>query len=179
MTQFENALMLATKNIANQYFSTEIIQGNPLGKKSVYRERIYCYELYHQIRLLWDSVEGGNIFGEYDKSGSSFYAGTGLQRVKPDFLIHLPGNTENNHIAMEVKSSTVRRPDIQKDIKKLIKLTDEHGFRFGVYLIYGKNAAAKGNIANECIDDRSNIKIFIHNEVGVKAFPLDAPQATV
>lgn len=177
MNEFNNVLMSATKNISKEYFSTKIMANGCV--KEVYRERVYCYELYHQIRRQWESGGVVEFYGEFDKSGSSFYAGTGLQRVKPDFLIHLPGNAENNHIAMEVKSSAVRRPDLQKDIEKLIKLTDDHGFKFGVYLIYGKNATTKGEIANECIDDRSNIKIFIHDEVGAKAFALGAPQATV
>lgn len=134
MTPFEKALIHATENIEEKYFLTKIQQANG-GEKSIYRERIYCYELYHQIKVVC-KYEHMNIFAEYDKSGSSFYAGTSLQRVKPDFLIHLPGNIENNHIAMEVKSSTARRSDLWKDIEKLIKLTDDHKFEIGIYLIY-------------------------------------------
>ena len=177
MTSFEKALIYATEKIEEKYFLTKIIRMNG-DEKSVYRERIYCYELYHQIKVVCKDVHM-DIFAEYDKSGSSFYAGTSLQRVKPDFLLHLPGNTENNHIAMEVKSSAARRSDLQKDIEKLIKLTDDHRFEFGVYLIYGKDAIIKGDIASEYINNRPKIKIFIHNEVGVKAFALDDPQASI
>ena len=172
MTPFEKALIHAAEKIEERYFLTKIRQANG-GDKSVYRERIYCYELYHQIKVFCEYGQM-SIFAEYDKSGSGFYAGTSLQRVKPDFLIHLPGNIENNHIAMEVKSSTARRSDLRKDIEKLIKLTDDHKFEIGVYLIYGKDAVIKANIANEYIDNRSKIKIFIHNEVGAKAFALNS-----
>jgi hypothetical protein len=176
MTSFEKALLSATEMIEEKYFLTKITQANG-GEKSVYRERIYCYELYHQIKVVCKDVHM-NIFAEYDKSGSSFYAGTSLSRVKPDFLLHHPGNTKNNHIAMEVKSSAARRSDLQKDIEKLIKLTDDHGFKFGVYLIYGKDAIVKGNIANEYIENTPKIKIFTHDKAGTKAVALN-PDASI
>lgn len=38
----------ATKEIEDQYFQLPID-----GADSVYRERVYAYELYHQLRKIW------------------------------------------------------------------------------------------------------------------------------
>ena len=173
MSDFEKILKISTENIAKEYFSTQILQPNG-SEKFVYRERIYCYELYHQIRKEWKLNTNINFYGEYDKSGSSLYTGTSLQGVKPDFLIHSPGDIEGNFIAMEVKSSKANGSAIKKDIEKLIKLIDDQNFKFGIYLIYGKDAKRKGEIAKKCINEKSNIKIYIHDKVGSEAVALNS-----
>ena len=178
MADFEEILKIATEKVAEKYFLTKIRQAND-SSKYVYRERIYCYELYHQIRTEWGSNPDINFFGEYDKSGSSLYTGTSSQGVKPDFSIHSPGDIDSNFIAMEVKSSNASESAIKKDIEKLIKLTTYQNFKYGIYLIYGKNAIKKGEIAKKFIDEKSksNIKIFMHSKAETKAFALDSESA--
>ncbi|WP_090138396.1 hypothetical protein [Limnohabitans sp. DM1] len=173
MNKFYDILVAATENISRQYFSTKIIVDDYI--KSVYRERIYCYELYHQIRLKLKCDLTMGFYGEYDKSGSSLYERSALNRIKPDFLIHSPGNVEENLLAMEVKSSDAKRRDIKSDINKLIKLKESHNFKFCIYLIYGDNALEKGGAAAEFVGDKfkSEIKIFIHRKAGERAFALD------
>ena len=48
MKQLTRILEEATASIASAYFRLPIDGGGP-----VYRERVYCYELYHQMRLRW------------------------------------------------------------------------------------------------------------------------------
>jgi hypothetical protein len=53
MEQFTQILQDATAAIGDEYFLLPIEGADPVN-----RERVYCYELYHQMRLLWpkDSV---------------------------------------------------------------------------------------------------------------------------
>jgi hypothetical protein len=48
MEELDKILQRATASIGREYFLLPIH-----GAPPVYRERVYCYELYHQMRLLW------------------------------------------------------------------------------------------------------------------------------
>ena len=48
MEQLTDILRQATAAIGRDYFLLPIH-----GAAPVYRERVYCYELYHQMRLRW------------------------------------------------------------------------------------------------------------------------------
>ena len=49
MEQFNTIFRESTKNIESGYYQLPVA-----GKEDpIYRERVYCYELYHQIRTLW------------------------------------------------------------------------------------------------------------------------------
>ena len=48
MDDFDNRLIAATAGIRDEYFMLPIRGGNTL-----FRERVYCYELYHQLRKRW------------------------------------------------------------------------------------------------------------------------------
>jgi len=48
MEQFTQIFRDATAAIPPEYFLLPIHGADP-----VYRERVYCYELYHQMRGLW------------------------------------------------------------------------------------------------------------------------------
>lgn len=52
----------ATAAIASDFFLLPIHGGT-----SVYRERVYCYELYHQMRRLWPPDCPYRLNGEVDK----------------------------------------------------------------------------------------------------------------
>lgn len=48
MDQLDGIFNDATSRISHDYFNPKIAGGPP-----VWRERVYCYELYHQMRALW------------------------------------------------------------------------------------------------------------------------------
>jgi hypothetical protein len=87
---------------------------------SVYRERVYCYELYHQIRTLMEK-EGirWRMSGELDKQGHPNINGPNLTGAKPDLLIHFPGDMGYNLSIVEVKSINASLSAITKDLKRL------------------------------------------------------------
>lgn len=72
------------------------------GGSSKHRERVYCYELYHQMRCLQEQCnlqEEFTINGEIDKKGHP----TIPHNFNPDFVMHEPGDDEKNICVIEVK----------------------------------------------------------------------------
>jgi hypothetical protein len=88
----------ATRLIEPAYFRLNIAGGDP-----VYRERVYCYELYHQMRVHWSADTPYYLNGEVDKTGHSLLTELGVGRRKPDLLVHRPGDMIGNHAVIEVK----------------------------------------------------------------------------
>lgn len=48
MGGFTGLLSTATEVVAHSYIALPILDGT-----EVYRERVYCYELCHRLRLIW------------------------------------------------------------------------------------------------------------------------------
>jgi len=71
MHELDEILQRATAAISGEYFLLPIHGADP-----VYRERVYCYELYHQIRLCWPAAEecSYRLNGEIDKGGHPYFA---------------------------------------------------------------------------------------------------------
>lgn len=164
--EFFYILKEATKKIDANYFKTEIMHIN--GKKAVYRERVYCYELYHQMRKAWPDDPGDPtliLHGDYDKSGSQLFSGSTVKGAKPDFLVHIPANEESNLVAIEVKSSNVRRKDIKKDLDKLSVFVNELKYKFGLFLIYGDKAKIKAELASSMLpSSQKHLEIWFHEK---------------
>lgn len=170
---FHELLRAATSCVDRCYFWTEII-GNNFRPKMVYRERVYCYELYHQMRKIWPQDGTLVLHGEYDKGGSQFFAGTSAKGVKPDFLIHTPGATDKNLLAIEVKAVTARTEDIKCDLKKLARLRVDAKYSVTIFLIFGKNSKKKADqiqVLRQKWGIDSNTEIWAHenaNEAAVR-----------
>jgi hypothetical protein len=101
------------------------------------KERVYCYELYHQLKLKLNKYfgKGMYLFGETDKTEY-----LELERKIPDFIIHEPGSNDNNFLAMEVKRINANPMDIGKDINKIEEFLTNPVLRyqFGCVLLFGK-----------------------------------------
>jgi len=160
MEKFETILREATKAIKCEYFSLPVSGTDP-----VYRERVYCYELYHQMRCRWPE-NGYLLNGEIDKCVHPKIRGN----YKPDFLIHKPGS-DHNYAIIEVKSSRgIKECDISKDIKKLCYFIKK-GYQKAIYLIYGYECKHVLDKIKEHITDVSiPIEVWVHSEVNKEAF---------
>ncbi len=102
-----------------------------------FRERVYCYELYHHLRnALGDEFEY-KLDGEVDKIGHLFYQETGPK--KPDLIVHVPGDMDRNLVVIEVKPVTVvtRITKLEEDIKTLKGFLKEGNYYRAIMLIYG------------------------------------------
>lgn len=106
------------------------------------RERNYCYELYHQMRInpcLMKKIKENNyIFNsEIDKGGHPIIK----ENINPDFILHRQGQMGNedddNFLVIEVKSELNSNSyhGIAKDIKNLSKMTNEYDYRHGMFIL--------------------------------------------
>ena len=129
--EFLEALIKATGKVKAAYMELPVAG----REERVYRERVYCYELYHQIRQDSEEDDPYVLWGEPDKSG---HALIGLGQVKPDFIFHKPRIMSNvaNVAVVEVKPIKARNEDIGKDVKTLLKFLKK-GYSGGVHLVYG------------------------------------------
>jgi len=158
--QFLECLLKATQKIDTHYFQLHFAGSND---KLIYRERVYCYELYHQLRLLLHDDFPYKLDGELDKKSHEIISG----EEKPDFVIHVPGEMEQNLVVVEVKTLVAAKGDINKlrsDFGKLGRFISEAKYYRAIMLIYGNvNGHLPQNIKQEieCIQDK-NIIILWH-----------------
>ncbi|MDT0216582.1 hypothetical protein Q9R35_04535 [Alcaligenes sp. AB3] len=160
MSELSNIITRATASIQKDYFQLQICGGDP-----IYRERVYCYELYHQMRLLWPKTTEFCLNGEIDKAAHPILRKLGAAQVKPDFLVHRPGCMSGNHAAIEVKSSEAKPKGINKDLINLSLFRDKVRYERAIYLIYGYEAEKTLQLVlevKEQLDNLLEIEFWIH-----------------
>ncbi len=171
--QFVGLFTQATEKVSRQYMQLPVAgRENP-----EYRERVYCYELYHQLRLQMENFRY-SLGGEIDKSGHPLICGGNLDRVKPDLLVHEPGSMERNLAVIEVKPITGRMPGIAKDLKSLTAFCGEGRYHRAIYVIYGGNEARFDKFRDKITTLKDQhpedinlclIDIYLHQKPGQKA----------
>ena len=131
---FMRRLAEAGRKMESHYFQLPVAG----SKESIFRERVYSYELYHQLR----NVLGNNFLykldGEVDKAGHPIIRGE-LRTKKPDFIVHWPGDMGRNLVVIEVKPVNVksRIGELRDDINTLKGFVEKAGYHRGIMLIYG------------------------------------------
>ncbi len=138
MQELTEILKEATSKIQEGYFILNIDGGDP-----VYRERVYCYELYHQLRTIWPAETEFYLNGEVDKAAHPILKELGADKVKPDFLVHKPGYMSGNYAVIEVKRKGVGRAGIKKDLLTLELFLKRVRYKRAIYLIYGHSVDEK------------------------------------
>ena len=166
MDELDAIIAEATANIAAPYFLLPVYGGD-----ARYRERVYCYELYHQMRRLWpDDGTSYRLGGEIDKGGHPVmteYVGA----VKPDFLVHVPGSMDNYAI-IEVKPQAAQLRGIKKDLATLATFLIHGQYQRAIYLLYGHEAAAMAaRVQMRMVDiaDLPPIELWQHTAPGTYA----------
>lgn len=174
LERFVEVLQHATEAIQSVYMLLPVAS----KEEPVYRERVYCYELYHCLRK--EMEKPGHLkyslFGELDKDGHPlFQQKVLLKKAKPDFLLHIPGDMNNNLVAIEVKAVNARSSDIKKDLKKLTAFCrdPEAEYYHAIYLIYGEDPDDLGRIKKAARNttgvDTRTISLFWHRSANVPA----------
>jgi len=162
MNELSTLLQAATQQVPEQYFKIAIDGGDP-----IYRERVYCYELYHQLRCLWPSTTEYYLNGELDKAAHPILSDLGASGVKPDLLVHKPGYMSGNHAMIEVKTCLAETSGIAKDLRNLALFKTKVGYERAVYLIFGYEAEAKvaqvRKVAS-AIGELPKIELWIHQQ---------------
>lgn len=131
MEGFNAIFRAATAAVPLEYFQLPVANG-----RAIYRERVYCYELYHQLRLRWPNPSDFALNGEIDKAAHPVLKHMGVNGQKPDFLVHRPGGMDDNYAIIEVKPCRVSNNDIKKDIKTLSLFQGTVGYARAFLLIY-------------------------------------------
>ena len=129
---FMKCLIKAGTKIDSHYFKL-FVAG---AENPIFRERVYCYELYHQLRCTLGDGFPYKLDGEVDKNAHPFIQGA----KKPDFIIHVPGSMEKNLAVIEVKSTDAESNEIKQDIKKLKGFLEADYYR-AIMLIYGDDSS--------------------------------------
>lgn len=165
----KSLLKEATSKISSDYFQLALAG----SKMEIYRERLYCYELYHQLRNIWPAGSEYQLGGEIDKQGHEIID----SNVKPDFLVHVPGSMDKNHTIIEVKPICADPGGIKKDLETLTEFRRNVAYGKAIYLIYGDDGTSRittaiqrhsAQTANNKID-LSLIEIWWHKEVSKAA----------
>ena len=133
--RFVEILKGATSRIGREYFLLPVAGSDD----SIYRERVYCYELYHRLREFFEaSGFQYSLAGEVDKNGHTIiYPKLGAK--KPDLIVHKPKTMEDNLIVVEVKPIRTDIREAKKDIETLIGFLDHAQYYRASHLVYGGN----------------------------------------
>lgn len=152
-------------------------------------ERIFCYELYHQLRIKIDRelennpdfLQGAMLQGEVKKiRASEFVEHLGLEQLSqefiPDFLIHTPGDTDYHAFVIEVKCSpNLSRRDLLADIKKINEFVTRYQYERGIFLTINSDPISIGeklsNARKEisALDGKDKIKVICKQSQSSKA----------
>jgi hypothetical protein len=105
----------------------------------IVRERVFCYELYHQVRLTMGQDRTLSLNGEIDKRGHSKFAPE--DQKNPDFVFHIPGEFETNTLIVEVKGRLDGPDDIEKDFETILTFVRKYQYKAGVFILYNHSFA--------------------------------------
>ncbi len=165
-----NLIREALKRVKERYF---IVKSNP-KPGGFQRERVFCYELYHQMRLLHQDTGEIQINGEIDKSGNTDFEEL---HSNPDFIFHEPSEHKNNKIVIEVKG--IINDDkkgveaIKKDFRTLLFFINKRKVKYetGVFILYRYNFQEFKNMFKETLMEfvkgKKNRNIYI---ITIKSF---------
>ena len=120
----------------------------------IVRERVFCYELYHQIRSLMSKDDPLSLNGEIDKRGHIDFEQE--DRRNPDFVFHIPGIHQGNTIAIEVKGRLNRRNEILEDLETLMIFIEKYSYQVGVFILYNHTIEQLIGVVGDTIDRFTN-----------------------
>ena len=168
---FDKAIKSATSQIKEEYF-----QMSECGGRRAWRERVYCYEFYHQLRKL---LCIDSYFCQFALSGEVYKGEPRLPKSEtriPDFIVHVPG-AAINYAVIEVKPAGVfdkGRKEVKRQIRKDLKslqyfdTNTEFDYKRAIFLIFGKPNPNFKTVLKEELEKLSpnNIEIWHHKEMG-------------
>ena len=121
-------LLCASSQVGLEYMQLPVAG----AEEQEYRERVYCYELYHRWRCHWPEDFPFSLSGEVDKARHPLIR----KSLKPDFLVHIPGEM-TNLLIVEVKPQNADETNMADDLVKLTRFrrapANYHAAYFWVY----------------------------------------------
>lgn len=154
LAMYYEIILEALENVDQSYYTIPVTYRS----EEIVRERVFCYEFYHQLRCLAEKNKKIDIKinGEIDKRGNRDFNGE-----NPDFVFHLPGTMERNSIVIEVKGNA-QNDYINKCIKDFTTLKNflkSHQYKIGIFILYNYNLIEFTETFKEKLKE-----IFLENE---------------
>lgn len=127
-------VLQAMNNVDDEYLNVKIAVDYVGHKEIKRRERVYAYELYHQMRLIQEQKFNSEftINGEIDKSGHKIIK----EPFNPDFVIHQQGKMGENFCVVELKTIN-KKSGIQKDFHTITCMMHCYRYKIGIFAIAG------------------------------------------
>lgn len=99
------------------------------------------------MRCIWPDW-AYSLGGEVDKRGHPIIHGGGLTNVKPDLLVHVPGQMDQNLLALEIKAGRrVASSEVKRDIEKLMEFRRRAEYAGAWFLVFGESVDQVSKIA--------------------------------
>ncbi len=167
----------ATSAIAREYFLLPVADSEGGQPLVIYRERVYAYELYHQLQKEWPKNKEKWLYslgGEVDKRGHPIVRGPDLDNVKPDLLVHVPGRMDHNLAVVEIKAVDARKNLISDDLRKLIAFRQHAKYKAAFLLAFGEGGIEDvlGCTSSIDPDEIKLVELLHHRRVGEPAEPI-------
>lgn len=172
-------LLTASEAVPREYFQLPVAG----SERPEYRERVYCYELYHRWRCQWPPGFLFSLGGEINKRGHPLIRGD----EQPDFLVHVPGQMYNLLI-VEVKPVNAEPARMAADLKKLTRfrreLYDQDGLRASYeaayFWLYGVPLRSWPSLRERLLAavagsddfDPDLVSCFVHEQAAARAVPV-------
>jgi len=129
------------------------------GNRFRQMERVFSYELYHQMRLAFYDVDLA-VHGEFEKQLNLIPELRRRNKLIPDMVVHQPHNLESNLLALEIKASrTVDRQAFQRDIRKIYFYSEISArymrslrFRYVVFLVINYDVSRNEDVRNYWVE---------------------------
>lgn len=144
-------------NVDDSYFRLQ----TTYDENGIVRERVFCYELYHQIRCLQQSnvcTTQLTLNGEIDKRGHVDFDRS--DRKNPDFNFHVPGTMGHNTFVIEVKG-TIHESNVEgckKDFNTLVRFIDKYQYKYGIFIAYNSSLKNLEYVLEEMLEREFNDK---------------------
>lgn len=180
LDRFEQLIYAALSNVDESYYSTTyrnvdnfrmafgIRRGEFVGNDfAKFGERVFCYEFYHQLRLLLDNernytpnfLENAKLQGEVDKMRVlDLIERFGLRPLDheyiPDFLMHTPGNANFHPYVIEVKADNrIQLKSVYHDLQKIDQFITRYNYRRGMFILINSDPEYLAGIINDNIGE--------------------------
>jgi hypothetical protein len=128
--EYLNLVKSALRRVESAYYKLT----TTYEPSDIVRERVFCYELYHQIRSSMGPHHKLSLNGEIDKRRHIDF--DRKDRKNPDFVFHIPGTHERNTIVVEVKGSLQASKGIVKDFDTIITFVSKYQYKAGIFILY-------------------------------------------
>lgn len=129
---FRKALVESIAAIDREYFSVDRYAATP-----TWRQRVYCYELYHNLRCALGNGFPYVLHGEIDKRGHAWVKSVLGYEPNPDFVVHAAG-TQGGLAVVEVEPADCDVGAATEDVKKLRDFVTEVDYHTGILLLVGR-----------------------------------------